>query len=59
MKLSRWFDITKDWPKHKGFYQCKCCKDLFYWHGKGWKYAKSSKLNLGVYEVHNWRGILK
>lgn len=55
MKLTDWY---KSWqkPVRKGFYQCKCCNDMFYWNGKFWTSDPCDKSDWGMGE---WRGVAK
>ena len=56
MKLTKWYAPDQK-PVRKGYYQCKCCKEFFYWDNKGWQ----SKCFKNEYTVvcEGWRGIAK
>lgn len=53
IKLTDWYESWQK-PIRKGFYQCKCCNDMFYWNGKHWSSAPWDKSDWGMGE---WRGI--
>ena len=55
MKLTDWYEFWQN-PVRKGFYQCKCCENMFYWNGKFWTTAPWDKY---VEHIEGWRGIAK
>lgn len=56
MKFTGWYKSTQK-PIYKGFYQCKCCHDLFYWDGKEFKSNKFVGFSTEL--LKGWRGIAK
>lgn len=58
MKLSPWYKTEKIKPIRKGWYECKCCSNDWWWDGKTWCVAKN-KFQMPPDEVEYWRGILK
>lgn len=55
LKLTDWYNPSQK-PVRKGFYQCMCCKNMFWWNGKFWTDAPWSKYESGI---DYWRGIAK
>ena len=55
MKLTDWYKPSQ-LPVRKGFYECKCCNNKFYWDGFNWRdpdFREYVQINEG------WRGIAK
>lgn len=54
-KLTGWYKPSQ-LPVRKGFYECKCCNNRFYWDGFNWRdpdWREYVQINEG------WRGIAK
>ena len=56
MKLTKWYKANQK-PVRIGYYECRCCNNLFYWNGKN--FVSNNFSDFDTVLIKGWRGIDK